>query len=235
MPDVPIDGARVLVFGGSGVLGGLIAGKLQDRGARVILAGRDPDRLRSRAGALGPHVPSVIADLSEPHHAAHAVATTVATLGGIDGLVNAAGVVAFGPLGDTSDATLDELASVDLVGPLRLMREALEHMDQGGFIVNITGIVAEQPMAGVAPYSAMKAGLSAATVALGREVRRQGVHVLDARPPHTETGLADRAIAGSAPNFKPGLDPDHVAATIVEGLVAGKRELPGEAFTPSGG
>jgi NAD(P)-dependent dehydrogenase (short-subunit alcohol dehydrogenase family) len=194
-----------------------------------MLAGRDADGLRQRAAELGGDIPSVIVDLTQPHHAPHAVSTAVATLGGLDGVVNAAGVVAFGSLEDTTDDTIDELAAADFTGPLRVMREALRVMD-GGFFVNITGVVAEQPMAGISVYSAVKAGLSAATVALGREVRRAGVHVLDARPPHTETGLADRPIAGTAPSFPEGLDPKHVATTIVEGLAAGRRELSSEAF-----
>lgn len=232
MGSVTLDGARTLVLGGSGVLGGLIAAELDRRGARVILAGRDAAALRRRAAEIGPDTPSVIADLTQTHHAHHAVSTAVTQLGGLDGLVNAAGVVAFGPLGETDDATLDELVAADLVGPLRVMRAAAEAMDNG-FMVNITGVVAEQPMAGIAAYSAVKAGLSAATIALGRELRRQGIHVLDARPPHTETGLAGRPIAGTAPSFGEGLDPKHVALTIVDGLAAGARELPSEAFSPS--
>ncbi len=100
----------------------------------------------------------------------------------------------------------------------------------GGFIVNITGVIAEQPTAGLTVYSAVKAGLSAATLALGRELRRSGIHVMDARPPHTETGLASRSIAGTAAALPQGLAPADVASTIVAGLAAGSRELPATAF-----
>jgi NAD(P)-dependent dehydrogenase (short-subunit alcohol dehydrogenase family) len=222
----------VLVLGGSGVLGSSIARELCARGANVVLAGRNADRLRQQASYLGEDVPSVIGDLRQPHHAVHVVETACTLLGGLDGVVNAAGVVAFGPFSDLPDEALDELAAADLVGPLRVIRAALTKMD-GGFIVNVTGVVAEQPMAGLAAYSAMKAGLSAATEALGRELRREGVHVLDARPPHTETGLARRPIAGTAPEFPKGLDPRHVAVTIVDGLAAGRRELPSDSFAPA--
>jgi cyclic-di-GMP-binding biofilm dispersal mediator protein len=114
---------------------------------------------------------------------------------------------------------------------LKAIRAALPHLtDGGGWIVNITGLVAEMPTAGVAAYSAVKAGLSAASTAIAREARRSGIHLLDARPPHTETGLATRPIEGAAPPMKPGLDPDLVAATIVAGLEAGKRELAAADF-----
>lgn len=227
---VELAGSRVLVLGGSGVLGGLIAAELERSGANVMLAGRDPQRLREQASRIGPTVRSVIFDLAVPSHATHVVDTAVQALGGLDGLVNAAGVVAFGPLAEMDDAALDELVAVDFLGPLRVMRVALPHLE-GGYIVNVTGVVAETPVAGMASYSAVKAGLSAATVALGREVRRQGVHVLDARPPHTETGLAGRPIAGQAPAMPIGLDPALVAGVIVAGLAEGRRELPADAFS----
>ncbi len=110
------------------------------------------------------------------------------------------------------------------------MRAALEHMSAGGFLVTISGVVAEQPVAGLSAYTAAKAGLAAAVQALRREVRRQGIRVLDARPPHTETGLASRAIFGHSPRFAPGLDPAAVAMTIVDALASGERELPAAAF-----
>jgi cyclic-di-GMP-binding biofilm dispersal mediator protein len=229
MPAIDLEGARILVLGGSGELGRRIAARLTEHGARVTLAGRDPHRLVAAAGAIGPDVPSILFDLCEPAHAAHVVDTAATQLGGLDGVVNAAGVVGFGDLADLDDRALDELVAADLVGPLRVMREALRHLD-GGFFVNLTGVVADQPVAGMAAYSAVKAGLSAASQALGRELRRRGIHVLDARPPHTETGLASRPIAGEAPRFPTGLDPELVARRIVEGLAAGDRELVAEMF-----
>lgn len=54
--------------------------------------------------------------------------------------------------------------------------------------------------------------------------------MIDVRPPHTETGLADRAIAGTAPRLPTGLDPDAVAARIVQAIVDGETDLPSEAF-----
>ena len=211
------------------MLGRHIAGELQKRGAVVVLAGRDPDRLLANAAALGPDTRSIIFDFNEPTHAPHVVTTAATMMGGLDGIINAAGVVAFGGLESLTDATLDELVAADLTGPLRVMRSALPILG-GGFFVNITGVVAEQPVAGMAAYSAVKAGLSAATTALGRELRRHKIQVLDARPPHTETGLADRPIDGEPPRFPQGLLPEHVARVIVVGLVNGAREIPAAMF-----
>lgn len=229
MPSVEIAGKRVLVLGGSGVLGSLIAGRLVDRGARVLLAGRDRQRLTRAAASIGPDVPFLLWDLGQDDPR-EMIDTTITNLGGIDGLVVAAGVVAFGPLAEVTDQVLDELTRTDFIEPLRVIRSAIPHL-QGGFVVSITGVVAETPYPGLVAYSAVKAGLSAATRALSSELRKDRIHVLDARPPHTETGLAGRPIAGVAPNMPSGLDAARVAEIIVEGLAAGRRELPAELFS----
>lgn len=224
-----LDGARVLVLGGSGALGSRIARQMAGRGARVMLAGRDAVRLRHAADAIGPDVPTTEFDLRKPETFGAVVDTAIASLGGLDGVVNAAGVVGFGALVDTSDATIDELVAVDLVGPIKFMKAVLRRLD-GGFWVNITGSVVEQPMPGLATYSAVKAGLSAASQAMARELRRSGMAVIDVRPPHTETGLSGRPIAGTAPVLATGLVPDIVASRIVSAIEAGERVVDAKAF-----
>jgi cyclic-di-GMP-binding biofilm dispersal mediator protein len=110
---------------------------------------------------------------------------------------------------------------------------ALRSSAQAGnepFIVNISGVVAESPMAGLAAYSATKAGLWAFDQALSREVRKEGIRVIDARPGHTETGLASRAIAGIAPAFPTGMAPGWVADRIVSAILNGETDLPSTAF-----
>ena len=220
--------ASVLVLGGSGALGSRIARQLAERGAKLTLAGRSPERLAAVAATIE-GCATTIADLAVRDDATVAVDAAIEAHGRIDGIVNAAGVVAFGPLAGTSPSVIDEVIAVDLTGPLHVYRQAVPRMD-GGFIVNITGIVATMPTAGMATYSAAKAGLAAATVAMARELRREGITVIDARPPHTETGLVDRSIAGDAPNLPTGLDPDRVAARIVIGIESGERILEPDSF-----
>lgn len=230
MPPKPVDlqDARVLILGGSGVLGGAIATHLKSRGAKVALAGRNEARLREQSSALG-DVPTIVFDMKIPADGRRVVEEAIDALGGLDGIVNAAGVVAFGPLADLTDQTLEELVIVDFMAPLRIIRIALPHLENG-FVVNLTGVVAESPVAGLVAYSAVKSALSAAAKGLTRELRRSNVHFLDARPPHTETGLAERPIAGTAPQMPAGLDPEIVARTVVDGLAAGQRELAASAF-----
>lgn len=119
---------------------------------------------------------------------------------------------------------------VNLLGYMRLMREVAPRLGKDSFIAQISAVVAESPTAGMAAYSATKAGLSAYGKALTLEPRRQGVRVLDARPPHTETGLATRPIAGEAPKLPQGKDPRSVAGRIITAIVEGERDLPSSAF-----
>lgn len=228
MTSIDLAHASVLVLGGSGALGSRIARLMADRGADITLAGRNSERLDDVAASV-PGAATVVFDLRNPGDAHVPVDAAVEAHGRLSGIVNAAGVVAFGPLAETDPEVLDEVVEVDLTGPLRVFRQAIPRMD-GGFIVNMTGIVATMPTAGMATYSAAKAGLSAATVALTREVRRAGISVIDVRAPHTETGLVDRAIAGEPPKLPEGLTPDAVAARVVAGIEAGERVLEPDSF-----
>lgn len=174
----------------------------------------------------------VAVDLRDPRAGDALVGAALERHGRIDGLVNAAGVVAFGSLVDTDDAVIEELFLTNVIGPLWLLRRVAPHLAAtGGFVVNLSAVVAEQPMAGMAAYSASKAALSAADAALFRELRRQKIRVCDVRPPHTETGLALRPLAGAAPRLPAGLDPDAVAARVVDAVRADEHEVAASAFS----
>jgi NAD(P)-dependent dehydrogenase (short-subunit alcohol dehydrogenase family) len=223
-----LDGAVFLVAGASGGLGSLIAEQLAAGGATVIRAARNPATL------AGPD--AFLADITAPGAAAGLVAAAFAAHGRLDGLVIAAGRVAFGPISEVADETLNELFEINTLAPIRLIREAMPHLVASAtekrepVIVTISGIVAESPTAGLAAYSASKAGLAGFVTAANRELRRAGIRVMDARPGHTETALSEHPIAGTAPAFPAGLAPAAVAARIVRGIVEGEKDLPSTAF-----
>lgn len=227
MAERSLDGASVVVVGASGGLGRHIARQLAACGARLTLAARDRKALES----LGLDAPAVVADLRDAEAGRTIVDAALSARGRIDGVVNAAGVVAFGPLADTGDDVIEELFLTNVLGPLWLMRAAIPALTESrGFIANISAVVAEQPLPGMAAYAASKAALTAADRALTRELRAAGITVTDARPPHTETGLADRPIAGTAPTLREGLQPEVVAARIIAAIRAGEREIPAADF-----
>ena len=222
-PPRTIENPVVAVVGATGGLGSAISRELSRRGARLVLTGRNPAALRERSKEL-PGSASTVLDLGDPHAGDRLVATAEAAFGRLDVLVNAAGIVAFGPLADTPDIVIEELFLTNVVGPLWLLRRCLPLLQASqGTVVHLSAVVAEQPLPGMAAYSATKAALSAADTALARELRRVGIRVLDVRPPHTNTGLHERPLHGSAPRLAGGLDPETVARTIADALAEPKR------------
>lgn len=222
-----LSGKAFLVVGATGALGSRIARLLADRGADVTVSGRSADALAA-LDIAGAH--AVAADLREPDAPRSIVAAAAERHGRLDGLVIAAGVVAFGALTEVDDDTVDDLLLVDFLAPLRLIRAALPVLERDGVILGISAVVAEKPMANMAAYSAAKAATAALFTAVRAEARRRKVRVVDVRPPHTETGLAGRAIAGDPPKLPTGLDPDDVAARIVEALLGTETDVPSTAF-----
>jgi short-subunit dehydrogenase len=220
-------GAVVLVVGATGGLGSRLASQLETAGATVV---------RSSRSSNAEFPDSLVADLRETVDVNSIVQRAVALHGRLDGVVIAAGVVAFGPASELTDATLDELAATNTTAPIRILRAAHPFLTaaaaSGGqpFAVTFSGVVAESPTAGLAAYSASKAGLAAFVAAASREYRRSGIRLVDARPGHTGTGLAEHPIAGKAPAFGAALDPDAVAARIVRAIAEGERDLPSSAF-----
>ena len=208
--------------GASGVLGSLVAAELERRGARLLVVGRDADRL----AALGTGVP-VVADLGDAGAGDAVVAAAREHLGGLDGLVNAAGVVAFGPLVDTPDEVVEELFLTNVVGPLFLLRRVLPLLEESrGFVVQVSAVVAERPLPRMAAYSASKAALSA--------VGHRAAHRAAAQPAWTCTtsarrtprpGWPSRPLSGEAPALPQGLDPADVARRIVDAVAAGELDL----------
>ena len=231
MPDLA--DRSVIVVGASGGLGAPIARRLADAGARLTLVGRDEQRLR----ALGVAGEVVAIDIRKQASAPAIVAAAVEAHGGVDGLVNAAGAVAFGSIEDTSDDVIIDLFTLDTLAPIRLLRAALPALrlsaadKRDPFVVQVSAVVAEQPMPGMAAYSAAKAALMAYDSAASRELRREGIRLVDARPPHTETGLATRPLSGTAPKLPEGLSPDAVAQRIVDAIVSGEKDLPSTSFS----
>lgn len=228
MPGHTLDGSIVAVVGASGVLGSLISRALADRGAKLVLMGRDEQRLRD-VGLT--EAPLVVADLTDATAGDSLVATARETYGRLDGLVNAAGVVAFGSLDSTDDAVIEELFMTNVIGPLWLMRRVVPMLSESsGFVVNVSAVVADQPMPGMAAYSASKAALTAADRALVRELRRSKVSVLDVRPPHTETGLVNRSLSGEPPKLPEGLQPHVVAERVIRAIEEGQPEVGADDF-----
>ncbi len=212
-------GKVIVVVGASGGLGRAISAELRSRGATVLGAGRTG--------------PDIVLDLRDSHAGDALVRGALGMQGRLDGVIIAAGIVAFGDLASTDDVVIEELFLTNALGPLWMARRVLPSLaEHQGYLAVITGVVAEQSLPGLVPYCASKAALSHALPGLRREARRAGVQVIDLRPPHTETGLASHAIAGIAPTFPRGLAPAAVATRIVDAIEADEPEVPAASFAP---
>lgn len=217
-------GKKIVIVGATGVLGSRLAAQLSGAGAQVAAIVRDASLIDSTI--IAQHATADLTDTAS-------LAAALTALAPFDGLINAAGVVAFGNIAELDDATLTQLFAINAIAPIVMLRESAKHINEGGFFANLTAVVAQQPMAGMAAYSASKAAAWGAMIAATRELRRQQIDVIDIRPPHTETGLANRPIAGVAPKLPTGLEPDAVATRIITAIKEGERDLPVEAFTSS--
>ena len=201
-----LSGKIFLVTGASGGLGSCIANAIEARGGYA---------LRTSGGECDISVAedrNVITQLVVDH-------------GGVDGVIFASGIVGFGAHGTLSPGSVQRLIDVNVTGPLELTNQLIPHVHDGGAIVFITGAVVDFTTVGMAAYTAAKSGLSAACPVLRRELRAKKINVIDTRPPHTETGLASRAIYGEAPKMKQGLDPEVVAKRIVDAIANDENEL----------
>lgn len=234
-----IAGRSLVVVGATGGLGAPLVHRLAERGAHLTVVGRSQERLAELkvTGPSGVDAELVAVDIRKASSAERVVAAACARWGGIDGVVFIAGAVAFGSIEDTDDEVLIELFTLNALAPIRLLRAALPALRESTaaghdpFVLNVSAVVAEQPMAGMAAYSAAKAALMAYDQAAMRELRRVGIRLIDARPPHTETGLAQRPLAGQAPRMPEGLAADVVADRMVAAIAADERDLPSGAFT----
>jgi cyclic-di-GMP-binding biofilm dispersal mediator protein len=216
-----LENKTILVIGDSGGLGSCLTRQLQAAGASVLGASSLQVNLNSEESI-------------------ERFCTGIATSGiGIDGIVLAAGLVAFGTIEETPSTITSRLMQVNFLGQISLVQKFMGKLTESAaagkepFIVSISGVIAENPMAGLAAYSASKTALHGFAQAGTRELRKAGIRWIDARPGHTDTGLASRAIFGTAPAFGAGLTPEKVASRIVEAIVQNEKDLPSTSFTNS--
>jgi NAD(P)-dependent dehydrogenase (short-subunit alcohol dehydrogenase family) len=219
-----LDGTHILVAGATGALGGALARALDEAGAELALAGRDAARLDAIGDELG--VPTARFDVTDPEGRRTAVDSLAAALGGeLDGVVVAVGAPGFGSAGGAATEDVRRIFEVNALGPIGLVEASLAHLGPQGAVVGVSAIVADHPTAGVSHYSAAKAAFSAYLTALRRERRRDGLAVLDVRPPHMDTSFGDRPIFGRAPQLPEPLPVQVVVDAVMEAIRLDRREI----------
>jgi meso-butanediol dehydrogenase/(S,S)-butanediol dehydrogenase/diacetyl reductase len=212
-------GLRVLVTGGSRGIGRAIAEECAAAGAVVAISCRPGSAARAPRGLA-----AVESDLTAPGAAAETVERASIALGGLDVLVNNAGV---GNVASTSDETDDGWAAtlaLNLTAPFQLVQQALPHLRRSGAasIVNVGSVLGRRSVAGTPAYASSKGGLHQLTAQLAVELAPEGIRVNCVAPGYIRTELFDRnnapedrrAIAARHPLGRVG-EPAEVARVVV--------------------
>lgn len=215
-----LEGARVLITGGSSGIGLALARAMSARGASVTITGRDAGRL-SVAASEHPSIRWLVCDVTVDADVLRLRDRLVAE-GGIDVLVNNAGVMQFFDV--TSGFPLDrqfEEVDIDVNGPLRLVDAFLPHLlERPSVIVNVSSGLAWVPFVTAPVYSGAKAFLHAWTIALRAQLEGTSVRVVELLPPVTDTPMAHGVATPIAP-----MPPERVAAALLRGLERGHDEV----------
>lgn len=226
-------GKSVLVVGASGVFGSEFSSQLMAAGAIVAGTAKNAEssqRLRADLTAR------LLVDLELPSSISALTNYLNSLPTPIDGVILASGLVAFGSVFDTPSEITNRLMQVNALGQIQLIRELLPKLQESAeagrspFVLSLSGVISEKPMAGLASYTASKTALHGYSLAAAKEFRKLEISWVDARPGHTETGLAGRAIYGSAPNFGKGLAPEVVVERILRGIQNSETDFPSSSF-----
>jgi NAD(P)-dependent dehydrogenase (short-subunit alcohol dehydrogenase family) len=219
-----LSGKVAFITGGSRGIGLATARALAARGASVAITGTDQARLNDAASALDGHALAIRADVRRPDQIAAAVAEVVSRFGGLDILINNAGVGVFRPVAETTIEDWHSVIDTNLSGVFYCCHAALPHLKArgAGWIINISSLASRNAFANGAAYCASKSALNAFSEALMQEVRYDGVRVAYVLPGSVNTGF------GGLSNTKSewALMPDDVAEVIVDLLAHPTRSLP---------
>jgi short-subunit dehydrogenase len=223
-----LDGARVLVTGAGSGIGRALAVAFAGRGARLVLAGRRAAALAATRALLPAPAAAVIvaADITDPA-GREALFDACAQPGGLDLLVNNAGLVISGRFADLSDADMDSMIGTNVVAPMALTRRLLPllRLSPQPRIVNIGSVFGDIGHPLFAGYCASKFALRGLSDALRRELAAEGIGVTYAAPRATRTDAAD-GFADLVRPFAMALDmPADIAAQIVAAVAQDRDRL----------
>ena len=221
-----LEGARALVTGGSSGIGYGIARALRDRGARVAICGRSADRLESAAAELD--ALGVTADVAQEADVERMMGEVTGAFGGLDVLINNAGIGSFAPLVDTTAEDFRRVWEVNVLGAMLCARAAarLFVQQKHGDIVNIASTAGLRAGAGGTSYASTKFALRGLSESWRAELRPHNVRVMLVNPSEVVTDVFGRA--GRRQTDDPTkLHPEEIAHAVVAVL-----EMPDRGFIP---
>ncbi|HLG16890.1 MAG TPA: glucose 1-dehydrogenase [Blastocatellia bacterium] len=215
---------RVLVTGASSGIGRAAAEMFLNAGSSVALVGRREEALAEAAdSAKGGKAFVITADLSDERQTESCVSRAVELLGGLDVVVNAAGILRGGRTEDTSLEVWDEMLNINLRSVFHIMKLTVPHLEESrGNIVNVSSVTGLRSFPGVLAYCVSKAGVDQLTRCAALELAPKGIRVNAVNPGvvvsglHRSGGMGDEAYAAFL---------EHSKSTHPLGRVGGPREV----------
>jgi short-subunit dehydrogenase len=226
-------GKRAILTGASGGIGRALAAALVKAGARVALASRNAGALESLAAdlrAAGGDAIVVPTDVTRDEDRSRLVEATVARFGGVDLLINNAGIGSWGHFATSTPEIMRQVMEVNFFAPAELTRVAMPHLTRGNqsAVVNIASMCGRKGMPAWAEYSASKCALVGISEALRGEFARFDVDVITVVPGLTNSGFEKnwlRSDGRANLQFETGMSPEYLAAKIVDAIRANRREV----------
>ena len=217
-------GRRVLVTGAASGIGLACTRRLLADGARVALVDRDAARLSSVRETLAPadRAFPLPLDVSDGAAVRGGVAEAARLMGGIDGIVNNAGIDMHRPFAEVDASDWNEVMAVNLIGAMEVCRAALDPLAASGrgAIVNVASAAGLRPIPGRVAYCASKAALIMATKALALELAEHGIRANAVCPGAVDTGLFHRSLGDA-------LTVDDVKARYAQRRIGSVEEIAG--------
>jgi short-subunit dehydrogenase len=230
---------RILITGASSGIGRSLAEKIASRGARVVLAARSAPALEALARQIsdqGGQALAVPADVTSEDDRQRLLQAAANHLGGLDVLVNNAGIASFGHFADSTEEVLRQIMEVNFFAPAELIRQAIPLLRQGQqpAIVNIASMCGRRGLPAWTEYSASKFALCGLTEALRGELARFDIDVLLIVPGLTRSDLRKHMLRNDGRmniDFSGGMPAEAVADRIVRAIEKNQTEtvLGGEA------
>jgi clavulanate-9-aldehyde reducatase len=186
-----LEGRRIAITGASSGIGEATAEALAREGASVALGARRRDRIEALAERIGDSAHALEVDVSEEAAARGFVEAAAEAMGGLDGLVNNAGVMLLGPVQGADTEQWRRMIEVNLLGLLYCTHAALPLMTEGGggHIVNISSVAGRTAALGSAVYNITKWGVNGFSEGLRQEALHSNIRVTILEPGYVETEL----------------------------------------------